>query len=66
MAKNFYCQLVVIQPNHRYAADKALNHPWITRKKGDVVPLTYLQVWKHREGRRNMKKVLQPMIILFR
>ena len=57
MAKNFYSQLVDILPTHRYAADKALKHPWITRKKNDSIPLTYLETWKFREGQRNMAKV---------
>ena len=57
MAANLYSQLCDIIPNQRYAADKALKHPWITRRKSDKIPLTYLQGWKHREGQRNMQKV---------
>jgi len=58
MAKNFYSQLCDIIPNQRYAADKALKHPWITRKKFDNIPVSYLEGWKHREDQRNMQKVI--------
>ena len=48
MAKSFFCKLVEVDPSHRYTAINALKHPYITRKKFDQIPLTYLEIWKHK------------------
>jgi len=57
MAKNLYGQLVNLNPNWRFSAEKALQHPWITREKNDKVPLTFLESWKRRQILITMKKV---------
>jgi len=62
MAKNIYGQLVDLNPNRRLSAEKALQHPWITREKNDKVPLTFLEIWNRRRILITMKKVSLPLI----
>lgn len=40
LAKNFIINLCHISQIERYDAKKALQHPWITRKFEDQIPLT--------------------------
>ena len=34
-------KLCIVDFKHRYTAEEALNHPWITRKFEDPIPLDY-------------------------
>lgn len=43
MAKSLLKFLCHIKPNHRYNANRALKHPWITRKENGVIPLNINQ-----------------------
>ena len=58
MAKNFFGKLVEVDPSHRYTAVNALKHPFITRKKFDQIPLTYLEIWKHKSIRTKCQEVI--------
>ena len=40
IAKHFLCKLLEKNPSYRYTARMALNHPWITQKKFDKIPMT--------------------------
>lgn len=57
MANNFLVKLVEVNPSHRYCADNALNHPFITRKKFNKIPVTYLEIWKHKSIRTKCQEV---------
>lgn len=57
MAKSFFFKLVEVDPSHRYTAINALKHPYITRKKFDQIPLTYLEIWKHKCIRTKYQEV---------
>lgn len=58
MAKNFFEKLVEVNPSHRYTAENALNHPFITRKKFDQIPVTYLEIWKHKSIKSKFQEVV--------
>lgn len=40
LAKDFFLKLCNPSPIERYTTDKALKHPWITRDKNGIIPLT--------------------------
>jgi serine/threonine protein kinase len=61
MAKMFINKLLEPNPSRRYSADKAMKHPWITRRVFDSIPKTHLEIWKVR----GLKKKLIEVIILF-
>jgi serine/threonine protein kinase len=64
MAKNFFGKLVEVDPSHRYTAGNALNHPFITRKKFDQVPLTYLEIWKHKSIKIKCQEFIGMIIFM--
>ena len=39
LAKDFFLKLVAYPPSMRYDAATALQHPWITRKSEDKIPM---------------------------
>lgn len=44
----FIKKLLEPNPSRRYTADRALKHPWITRRIYDNIPKTHLEMWKIR------------------
>ncbi len=42
MAKNLIEQLCSLKPGNRYRVEQALQHPWITGKLDDEIPLTHV------------------------
>ena len=40
LAKNLIEQLCSLKPGNRYTVEQALQHPWITGKLDDEIPLT--------------------------
>jgi len=55
MAKNLICKLLNKNPNYRYSARLALNHPWITENKYSKIPLTLYDKVKYDENVNKMK-----------
>jgi serine/threonine protein kinase len=47
-------KLIEINTSKRYSADKIMKHPWITRKKYDKIPKTYLENIHARTLRNKM------------
>jgi hypothetical protein len=47
-------KLIEINTSKRYSADKIMKHPWITRKKYDKIPKTYLENMHARTLRNKM------------
>lgn len=41
MAKDFFLKLTNEDPQERYTASQALEHPWITRKFNEDIPMTF-------------------------
>ena len=61
MAKSFFSKLVEVDPSHRYTANNALKHPFITRKRFDKIPLTYLEIWKYKSIKNKCQEVFSPI-----
>jgi hypothetical protein len=57
MAKLLLLKILEPDPFKRYSADKALDHPWITRKIDGHIPKTFLETMKVNEVRRKMMQV---------
>ncbi len=64
MAKDFYSKICDVDPNQRYTANKALKHPWITRERNGIVPISYLEDMKRREGMRNMQMIIGIVLLI--
>lgn len=62
MAISFFNKLVEVDPSHRYTANNALKHPFITRKKFDIIPLTYLEIWKYKSIKTKCQEVNSILI----
>ena len=60
MAEVLLRKLLEPNPSWRYTADKAIKHPWITRKVNDEVPLTMNDVL----SKRNYKKCGKEIVML--
>jgi len=58
MAKILLVKLLEPDPFKRYSADKALDHPWITKKIIGHIPKTFLETMKVNELKRKMIQVI--------
>jgi serine/threonine protein kinase len=56
IAKDFFLRLVKIDPNDRYTAKEALQHPWITRTPC-TIPLTYYENLSYTRAKKEMVNV---------
>lgn len=63
MANKLLFRLLEVIPSKRYSADSALNHPWITRRIYDNIPITHLEMWKLRAIKKKLVEVID--LILF-
>jgi calcium/calmodulin-dependent protein kinase I len=52
------------EPSKRYTIDKCLKHPWITRKKYDKIPVTYLETWKISSVKNKFRELFMGLIFL--
>ncbi len=57
MANKLLTRLLEVSPSKRYSADSALNHPWITRRIYDNIPITHLEMWKFRAIKKKLIEV---------
>ena len=54
MAEMLLHKLIEVNSCKRYSADQIMEHPWITRKKYDQIPKTYLETMHARTLRNKM------------
>ena len=64
MAKNLIMKLLEINPSWRYSSEKAIRHPWITRKKNDEIPKTFNEILSFRNSIKNIKDISLISIFL--
>ena len=57
-------KLLEINPSWRYTANKALNHPWITRNINDNIPKTFNEILNMRNNIKNAKFIMLISIFL--
>ena len=57
MAKMLLSKLLEFNPTKRYSADRALNHPWITKRIYDDIPKTHLEMWDIRSLKNKFREV---------
>jgi serine/threonine protein kinase len=43
LSRDLFLKMMAMQPSERYTAVQACNHPWITRKVNDSIPMTFEQ-----------------------
>lgn len=59
LAKDFFLNLCTTQPSLRYDANTALQHPWITRKSEDEIPLNLQQEFAMFKQESQLRKVIR-------
>ena len=64
MAELLLKKLLEPNPSWRYTADRAIKHPWITRKVDDDVPLTMNDVLSRRNYRKCGKEIVLLSVFL--
>lgn len=64
LAKDFFFRVCKINPDVRYTAKEALNHPWITRKFETIIPLSHREAQDHRIAKRDLITVVRTMLFL--
>ena len=50
-------KLLEFNPSHRYSAEAAIRHPWITKRIYDDMPKTHLETWKLRSLKKKFNEV---------
>ena len=64
MAKNLIYKLCEPNPSWRYSADLAIKHPWITRNASDEIPLTFNEVLRRNNNKKNAINLLMINVFL--
>ena len=64
MAKNLMNKLCEPNPSWRYSADLAIKHPWITRNTKDEIPLTFNEILKKNNNKKNAINLMMINIFL--
>ena len=64
MCKNFLNKLLKKNPSYRFTARTALNHPWITLKKYDKIPLTVYDSLRVNEYKDKMKILFYSILFI--
>lgn len=64
MAELLLRKLLEPNPSWRYTADRAIKHPWITRKVDDDIPLTMNDVLLRRNYRKCGKEIVLLSVFL--
>ncbi len=64
MGNSLMKKLLEINPSWRYTANKALNHPWITRNINDNIPKTFNEILNMRNNIKNAKFIMLISIFL--
>lgn len=63
-AQDFFLKLVNPDPKDRYDAQTALNHPWITRRFDEQVPMTLMEIQSAFYCQQDLKQNLKMLIFL--
>jgi calcium/calmodulin-dependent protein kinase I len=53
-----------VKPLERYNAGQAFNHPWITRKLHDTIPMTFDENKKIFESKENLLKLMKTVFFI--
>jgi calcium/calmodulin-dependent protein kinase I len=61
IAQNLFKRLVCVQASHRYNANECLQHPWITRKMDQSIPMSFIDQMQNLEFERMLR---QKMLLL--
>ncbi len=64
MAKILLNKLLEFNPSWRYTAEKALKHPWITRRVNDIIPETFNEKLRKRDINLKAKELILSIIFL--
>lgn len=64
IARNLFMKLCKHEPFFRYQTNKALHHPWITRKVNDSIPLTLSETYEKEDKIKSFKTLLISMIYI--
>ena len=64
MCKKFLYKLLKKNPSYRYTARTALEHPWITLKKYDKIPLTVYDTLRVNEFKDKMKILFYTVLFI--
>lgn len=65
LAQNFFQKLTISDPSERYSANQALNHPWITRKIDDPIPLTIKEKFQTFEKKENFARISKILFFIY-
>ena len=57
LAINLFEKLVNLEPFGRYTAEEACDHPWMTRRINDDVPLTANEIWIYFDLEQSLSRV---------
>ena len=57
LSKDLFLKLVKVEARERYAAETALQHPWVTGKHEDEIPLTSYERMELYDQKQNFGKV---------
>ena len=64
MAKTLLNKLLEFNPSWRYTAEKALKHPWITRRVNDIIPETFNERLRKMDINLKAKELILSIIFL--
>jgi len=64
MSQSLLLKLLEVNPLYRYNVFEALNHPFITRRKYDSIPMTLLETIKKSEIKGKFKEVIGGLFFI--
>jgi serine/threonine protein kinase len=64
MGMNLLKKLLEVDPGRRYTIDKCLQHPWITRRRYDCIPITYMESWKISLLKNKLRELFSGVIFI--
>ena len=64
MAKTLLNKLLEFNPSWRYTAEKALKHPWVTRRVNDIIPETFNEKLRKMDINLKAKELILSIIFL--
>lgn len=64
LAKDFICKLCQISQVERYDTKRAIQHPWLTRRFNDKIPLTAKEEGMRDELEQNLHRSLRSILFL--
>ena len=61
VAKNLFQRMTMISAHMRYTARDALCHPWITRRKFDKIPESFMEKMSNIQVEQNLKSGISAL-----